>query len=90
MMLFNAVQFAAYSKFRDAATEHGTKETAGRFLYAGAVTGAIVTVVEGPQDLIKSQMQQTMLKSPGSGAPQYASTWDCVKQVRHVCCRPRC
>ncbi len=34
------------------------------------------------QDLIKSQMQQTMLKSASSGAkPEYSSTMDCVKTV---------
>jgi solute carrier family 25 (mitochondrial carnitine/acylcarnitine transporter), member 20/29 len=83
MMLFNAVQFAAYSKFRDLATDGGSKETGLRFTAAGAITGAIVTVVEGPQDLIKSQMQQTMLKSTSAGGtPQYSSTLDCVKQVR--------
>ncbi len=84
MMLFNALQFAAYSKFKDMATEGGTQQTGLRFAAAGAITGAIVTAVEGPQDLIKSQMQQTMLRSASDkSAAAYSSTMDCVKQA---CC----
>lgn len=83
MMLFNAIQFAAYSKFRDIATDGGAKETGLRFTAAGAITGVMVTAVEGPQDFIKSQMQQTMLKSASDGGPpMYTSTMDCVKKVR--------
>lgn len=82
MMMFNALQFAAYSNLRAFATDNGRVETGSRFLLAGAVTGAIVTVIEAPQDLIKSQMQQTMLKSAADGLPPaYSSTMDCVKQI---------
>ena len=48
-MLFNAIQFASYARLRDWATENGEKPTGLRFAAAGAVTGAFVTLVEGPQ-----------------------------------------
>jgi hypothetical protein len=130
-MLFNAIQFASYARLRDIATENGEKLTGLRFAAAGAVTGLLVTAVEGPQvsslrigckvvshqlrfplslhpnwaspfcsaplslpyvrplqDLIKSQMQQTMLKSAATGAkPEYSSTLDCVKTVMTCCHR---
>ncbi len=81
-MLFNAIQFASYARLKDMATQNGEQQTGLRFAAAGAVTGFFVTLVEGPQDLVKSQMQQTMLKAAADGSkPQYSSTWDCFKQV---------
>lgn len=82
-MLFNAIQFASYASVKDVTTEGGKKQTGLAFAAAGGVTGFFVTLVEGPQDLIKSQMQQTMLKAQATGAkPEYSSTWDCVKTIQ--------
>lgn len=79
--LYNAVQFAFFSRIRDALTDNGRNDTLARVGIAAGITGGIVAGVEGPQDLFKSQMQAQM-SSAAPGAPlKYKSTGDCVRVV---------
>jgi len=88
MGIFNAVQFASFSGFRNVWTEGGTKDTIPRVAGAALMAGFVVAFIEGPQDLVKSQMQKQMAGAKqalarGLPAPpaEYASTLDCAKQV---------
>lgn len=83
--LYNAVQFAVFARLKDVFTDGGRKNTVDRISQAAAVTGVFVAVVEGPQDLFKSQMQAQMIEpAAGSAAaakPKYAGTFDCARII---------
>lgn len=80
--IYNAVQFAAYSRIRDMLTDNGANDSLNRVGIAAGITGAIVAGVEGPQDLFKSQMQAQMSQAQAAGgAPKYKGTGDCVRVV---------
>ncbi|KAA0146225.1 hypothetical protein FNF27_05196 [Cafeteria roenbergensis] len=88
MGLFNAVQFASFTALRKVWTNDGREDTIARIAGAAVCTGAIAALIEGPQDLIKSQMQKQIASAKaaatrGTPAPpaEFASTWDCAKQV---------
>lgn len=90
MAAFNAAQFAAFQSFRELFTRDGV--TVPRITAAGAATGAVVALIEGPMDLIKSQVQKqlsiqrTALLEGGPEAAakvklEYSGTGDCLKKV---------
>lgn len=87
--LYNAVQFAVFARLKDIFTDSGRKNTVDRISQAAAVTGIFVAVVEGPQDLFKSQMQAQMIEpAAGSAAsaaaaakPKYTGTFDCARVI---------
>lgn len=76
--LYNAVQFAVFARLKDAFTEQGRVVDLNRIGAAAACTGVFVAMVEGPQDLFKSQMQAQMLKS---SSPAYSGTLDCARTI---------
>ena len=81
--LFNAIQFAAFSNAKAALTDGGRNVTLNRIAAAAGVTGVIVALVEGPQDLFKSQMQAQMQRAelqPGTPL-KYTSTLGCVRAI---------
>jgi solute carrier family 25 carnitine/acylcarnitine transporter 20/29 len=75
-MIFNAVQFVAYGFAKDFSQSIMTEEhqkaalargesvplTIPQLFLAGAVTGSIVAFIEGPIDLMKTQMQTQVFK----------------------------
>ena len=66
---YNAVQFAIFSKAKAFFTNNGTTNEPYRIAGAGAFTGIFVALVEGPQDLFKSQIQAQMVtKQPAAAA----------------------
>jgi solute carrier family 25 carnitine/acylcarnitine transporter 20/29 len=89
--LYNAVQFAVFARLKNLFTDDGRKLTLNRIAGAAAVTGIFVALVEGPQDLFKSQVQaQMMTAEPAAGAaagagtaakPKYAGTLDCARTI---------
>jgi solute carrier family 25 carnitine/acylcarnitine transporter 20/29 len=88
MGIFNAVQFASFTAFRNLWTSQGKHDTMGRVTAAAICTGVVVAFIEGPQDLIKSQMQKQIAGAKAAemaGKPvpkaEYSSTMDCLKQV---------
>jgi solute carrier family 25 (mitochondrial carnitine/acylcarnitine transporter), member 20/29 len=88
MGIFNAVQFASFTAFRSVWTDGGRVDSIDRITGAAVCTGAAVALIEGPQDLIKSQMQKQIAAvkaAEAAGKPpppaEYASTLDCAKQV---------
>jgi len=82
-MLFNAVQFLSYGqakKFLQSDPEQDL--TIKQLFIAGAITGFAVSFVEGPVDLLKSQMQvQIFNEKAGSGPKLYTSVFDCGKKI---------
>lgn len=88
MGIFNAVQFAVFTSFRSAWTNGGRSDTVANITGAAVCTGAVVALIEGPQDLIKSQMQKQIAaasdaQARGLPAPkaEFSSTLDCAKQI---------
>ena len=90
--LYNAVQFAVFARIKSLATDGGKKVTLARIAAASAVTGLAVALVEGPQDLIKSQVQSQMIRpaaaaTASAGAPspplpvRYTGTLDCARTI---------
>lgn len=95
--LYNAVQFAVFAKAKALFTDDGRNFTLNRVGAAGAFTGLFVALVEGPQDLLKSQVQAQMMtaKAPvaaaagaaaagAAAAPpvhKYTGTFDCAKTI---------
>jgi len=65
-MFFNAVQFMAYGAAKEIVA--GSKEnissmTISQFFIAGGLTGAVVAFVEGPIDLMKTQLQTQIFQT---------------------------
>jgi len=58
-MFFNAVQFMAYTKAKEIAAggKAGAELTIPQYFAAGAMTGAVVSLIECPIDLYKTQLQ---------------------------------
>jgi solute carrier family 25 carnitine/acylcarnitine transporter 20/29 len=87
--LYNAVQFAVFARLKEAATDGGRRVTLGRLAAASALTGLCVALVEGPQDLFKSQVQAQMRAGAGAGASgagagggkAYTGTLDCARTI---------
>ena len=87
--LYNAVQFAVFARIKALATDGGKNVTLARIAAASAVTGLAVALVEGPQDLIKSQVQAQMVRPAAAGAgasalplpPRYTGTLDCARTI---------
>ena len=82
---YHAVQFAVFARAKNFMTENGTRKELYRVAAAGGFTGIFVALIEGPQDLFKSQMQAQM-KTGGSAnstptAILYTSTGDCAKKI---------
>lgn len=84
-MALNAVQFTVYQKAKDLFTEDGRKDTLSRVGAAAAFTGLFVALVEGPQDLVKTQMQAQMMTAKSgalpAGVPVYTSTGNCASTI---------
>lgn len=76
---YNAVQFAVFARVKNYFTDNGRNNDLSRIAAAAALTGLAVALVEGPQDVAKSQMQ-AMLIGNASG-PKYTSTTDCAKTI---------
>ena len=58
-VVFNAVQFMAYTKAKELVSggQPGAQLTIPQYFAAGAITGAIVALIETPIDLVKTQLQ---------------------------------
>lgn len=61
-MVFNAVQFAAYTQAKDFVRQ-GKEMTLANYWQAGALTGAVIAFVESPIDLFKTQLQTQVFKA---------------------------
>lgn len=87
--LYNAVQFAVFARLKALATDGGKNVTLGRIAAASAMTGLAVALVEGPQDLFKSQVQAQMAAGaaapPAAGGaparPRFTGTLDCARTI---------
>jgi solute carrier family 25 carnitine/acylcarnitine transporter 20/29 len=79
------VQFVVFARVKNLLTDNGNNFTLNRIAAAGAFTGAVVAGVEGPQDLIKSQMQAQMMSpkdgSAAAATPRYTSTGHCAQTI---------
>ena len=66
-MFFNAVQFMAYTKAKEIASGGNKSTTAEltvpQYFAAGAITGAVVSLIECPIDLFKTQLQTQVFQS---------------------------
>jgi solute carrier family 25 (mitochondrial carnitine/acylcarnitine transporter), member 20/29 len=71
---YNAVQFAIFSSAKKWFTNDGASTQPWRVAGAGAFTGVFVALVEGPQDLFKSQMQAQMMTPKAAAATAAAAT----------------
>ena len=83
---YNAVQFAIFSGAKKWFTDGGKLDEPWRVAGAGAFTGIFVALVEGPQDLFKSQIQAMMVTKPAveGAAPakaKYSGVADCAKKI---------
>lgn len=88
---YNAVQFAIFGSAKKFVTGDGAHKEPWRVAAAGAFTGVFVALVEGPQDLFKSQIQATMVTKAGAAGaaegcgaarpPKYAGVADCARQI---------
>lgn len=85
---YNAVQFAIFGSAKKFVTGNGAHTEPWRVAAAGAFTGIFVALVEGPQDLFKSQIQATMVTkaapdgvAAAAGKPKYAGVADCARQI---------
>ena len=61
------MQFTIFSRAKAVATDNGRNTSLSRIAGAGAFTGVFVALVEGPQDLFKSQLQAQMAGGAGGG-----------------------
>ena len=77
-MFLNAWQFGVWGKVKPmfANPKSGEMETSG-FFKAGAVTGALVALVESPVDLFKTQLQTQVFKQK----PLFNTFYGCVKHI---------
>lgn len=81
---FNATQFLAYGQAKKLFRPDGNEDamTVTQFLGCGIMTGTLVSFVESPIDLFKSQMQVQIFRSRITGEPPaYRSVPDVVRQV---------
>jgi len=76
-MAHNAGVFFSYGQAKNwlAAGKGMDKLTLSDYFIAGAITGAFVSHIEGPIDLLKVKLQAQV------GAGQYKGVWDCVTQL---------
>jgi solute carrier family 25 carnitine/acylcarnitine transporter 20/29 len=78
-MAHNAGVFFSYGQAKKwLASRSKTTEdklSLSNYFWAGAITGAFVSHIEGPIDLLKVKLQAQV------GAGQYKSVWDCVTQL---------
>eukprot|EP01112_Ceratiomyxa_fruticulosa_P020775 TRINITY_DN7172_c0_g1_i1.p1 TRINITY_DN7172_c0_g1~~TRINITY_DN7172_c0_g1_i1.p1 ORF type:complete len:301 (+),score=46.79 TRINITY_DN7172_c0_g1_i1:874-1776(+) len=73
----NSVMFLAYGQSKAFIQPDPSKPLSlGQYVYAGALTGIAVSVVESPVDFFKSQMQVS-----GATTPKYANFFDCAKSI---------
>jgi solute carrier family 25 (mitochondrial carnitine/acylcarnitine transporter), member 20/29 len=81
--ILNAIQFTIFSRLKNQFTNEGKDMTIPRISAAAALTGLVVALVEGPQDLFKTQTQAQMLDSGNKSAapPKYKGTFDCAKVI---------
>lgn len=82
--LYNAVQFVVFSKMKALLTDNGRIDSLNRIAVAGAVTGGFVALVEGPQDLIKSQMQAQIKSGSATAtgnAAKFTTPGGCLKYI---------
>jgi len=63
---YNAVQFAIFANAKRWFTSNGALLEPWRVAAAGGFTGVFVALVEGPQDLVKSQLQAQMMTKASS------------------------
>eukprot|EP00286_Rhodomonas_abbreviata_P025395 CAMPEP_0181297814 /NCGR_PEP_ID=MMETSP1101-20121128/5447_1 /TAXON_ID=46948 /ORGANISM="Rhodomonas abbreviata, Strain Caron Lab Isolate" /LENGTH=320 /DNA_ID=CAMNT_0023402789 /DNA_START=58 /DNA_END=1020 /DNA_ORIENTATION=- len=79
-MLFNACLFMTHDEIKLSLVERngGAALSTAQKFQAGAMTGAVVSLIESPTDLFKSKMQ---LQSAGNSTTQYASTLECAKAI---------
>jgi solute carrier family 25 carnitine/acylcarnitine transporter 20/29 len=73
MGVFNAVQFAVFAGLKRSFTDDGRNVTLNRIAAAAGVTGVVVALVEGPQDLFKCQMQSQLQTGAATPAASAAS-----------------
>lgn len=88
---YNAVQFAIFAGAKRWFTNDGRDPGLLRVAGAGAFTGVFVALVEGPQDLFKSQVQAMMVPAKAAAGdaaagaevkpPKYAGVADCAKKI---------
>jgi len=76
-MAHNAGVFFSYGQAKNwlAAGKGLDKLTLRDYFIAGSITGAFVSHIEGPIDLLKVKLQAQV------GAGQYKGVWDCVTQL---------
>lgn len=78
-MAHNAGVFFSYGQAKKwlASRSHSTEDKLSltNYFFAGAMTGAFVSHIEGPIDLLKVKLQAQV------GAGQYKGVWDCVTQL---------
>lgn len=81
--ILNAVQFTIFSRLKNRFTNDGKDMTIGRISAAASLTGLVVAMVEGPQDLFKTQTQAQMLDAGNKNAapPRYKGTFDCARVI---------
>jgi len=81
--LFNAWQFFVYGYAQKVILGHdapaGSRLTIPQYFVVGALTGGLISVIEAPQDLFKSQMQVQVFKEK----PSFTSVWGCVRHIWH-------
>jgi solute carrier family 25 carnitine/acylcarnitine transporter 20/29 len=93
---YNAVQFAIFAGAKRWFTNDGRDPGLLRVAGAGAFTGVFVALVEGPQDLFKSQVQAMMVPAKAAAGdaagaagaaggevkpPKYTGVADCAKKI---------
>jgi solute carrier family 25 carnitine/acylcarnitine transporter 20/29 len=79
---YNAIQFFVFARAKNFITDNGRNLELYRIAVAGGFTGIFVALIEGPQDLFKSQMQAQM--KTGGESPStvlYTSTGDCARKI---------
>jgi len=77
LAVMNSVMFLAYGQSKVLIqSDPNTPLTIPQYLMAGALTGAVISFVEGPIDLFKSQIQVQR-----AGESKYTGVFDCARQI---------
>lgn len=77
LAVMNSVMFLAYGQSKVLIqNDPNMPLTIPQYLLAGALTGAVISFVEGPIDLFKSQIQVQL-----KGESKYKGVFDCARQI---------